>query len=145
MKKHEVIKMYCVNCGAEIENNDRFCFRCGNFIQKNNVSVKEENNFCRHDVVLSGIRCMRCNSGNVIVQLQTEVSATIGKSETIKKGVLERVGNKVGRASMIMATGGLWALTPKRSKYKNVSTYSTKNINKKIAICQNCGNSWYVQ
>ena len=39
-----------------------------------------------------------------------------------------------------MATGGLWALTPKHDGKEK-----TKNKLKKFAICQSCGNSWKIK
>ena len=103
--------------------------------------IQNTNNY---PMATNGIICARCNCSNVNIQMQTISSSTVGKSETVKKGVIERAGNKIGRTGMIMATGGLWALTPKKSKYKEVSTHVTNCINRKVAICQNCGNSWYL-
>ena len=38
---------------------------------------------------------------------------------------MTRAGNSLGRAGMIAATGGLWALTPKKSKYKEKKSSKT--------------------
>lgn len=88
------------------------------------------------------LKCITCGSKNISVSFQ----AIEGKSETIseirKKSVITRTGNKAGRIGMIMATGGLWTIIPKKSDYKEVQKEKTNIKQIKMAICQNCGYSW---
>lgn len=85
------------------------------------------------------LKCSVCGSQNVSVSLQTISATSKTESEIRKKNAITRAGNKAGRAGMIMATGGLWALTPKKSDYKEISKESTELSQVKMAICQNCG------
>lgn len=90
------------------------------------------------------LKCGVCGSQNISVSLQTTNVTSKGESEIRKKNVITRTGNKAGRAGMIMATGGLWALTPKKSDYKEISKESKEVQQVKMAICQNCGHSWKI-
>ena len=63
-----------------------------------------------------------------------------------KKSMAARTGNKAGRALANLTTLGMYgAVTSKRSDYKNVSNTTTSIQNVKMAICQDCGNSWEVK
>lgn len=86
--------------------------------------------------------CARCGSENLTFSVQYEQQILGSTSETRKKSIITRAGNDIGRASMIMATGGLWALTPKRSKYKEIQKFKTRDVKHKMAVCQDCGFSW---
>lgn len=90
------------------------------------------------------LTCPRCKSTNISVGMAYTERVKGFKSEVRKKSPITRVGNSIGRAGMIMATGGLWALTPKRSRYKTVGKVKSKSIAHKDAICQRCGYSWKV-
>lgn len=92
----------------------------------------------------NALKCRKCGSRNISVSFQTIGSNSKTTGEVRKKSAATRAGNKAGRAGMIMATGGLWALTPKKSNYKEVQKGKTKTIQVKIAICQDCGKSWRV-
>lgn len=76
--------------------------------------------------------CPKCNSDNVIVT--TEQAE--GKTRTRNTGCLW----KIGRVTLIICTCGLWLLIGKRKE-----TGNTKYKNKTVAICQNCGNKWYIK
>ena len=86
--------------------------------------------------------CPFCLSQDIDIKEVLHESVSSGTSEIRKKGVVTRAGNKVGRAGMIMATGGLWALTPKKSDYKEVSTSHTSYYTTTIRTCKKCGNSF---
>lgn len=82
---------------------------------------------------ITGVNSSDANSnyvdtGNSMYQMNIEPSEeTIkGSSEIRKKSIVTRKANKVGRRAMTMATGGLWLLTPKRSKYKEVYRFKKK-------------------
>lgn len=110
--------------------------------------LKERNSQVMQPNVLSAqpnaLKCRKCGSRNISVSFQTIGNNSKTTGEVRKKSVATRAGNKVGRAGMIMATGGLWALTPKKSNYKEIQKGKTKTIQVKIAICQDCGKSWRV-
>lgn len=83
--------------------------------------------------------CPYCLSRNIDIRETVSESVSKGKSEVRKKSAVTRAGNKAGRAGMIMMTGGLWALTPKKSDYKETSqgkiTYNTTTTK----TCMDCG------
>jgi hypothetical protein len=75
--------------------------------------------------------CSNCGSENVSVQ----IVQTAAKSRTKNKGCLYTLG----RWFLIICTCGLWLLFGKKK-----AKTTTKFINKKVAICQNCANQWNV-
>lgn len=93
---------------------------------------------------LNKMYCPKCNGFNIEITMQSTEMESKGNSEIRKKSAVTRAGNSMGRAAMIGMTGGLWALTPKKSKYKETKKSNTKVVNKKFAICQDCGNSWEI-
>ncbi|MFQ9516731.1 MAG: hypothetical protein ACLRZ9_13030 [Eubacterium sp.] len=90
--------------------------------------------------------CPNCGGTNFTYQfIQTEQNQK-SKGEFKKKSLVARTGNKTGRAFANMATLGAYgAVTSKRSDYKNVNNAKTSIKNVKMAICQDCGNSWEVK
>lgn len=124
-------------------------------IDANNLPVFHRHGYCdncrlKWDIDIAppqnnmGMRCPCCGGNNINISIETIGENRRGKSETRKKSVVTRAGNSMGRAGMIAMTGGLWALTPKKSKYKTVGKGQTDYIQRKIAVCQQCGNSWQV-
>ncbi len=77
------------------------------------------------------MKCSKCGSDNVKVTLEQ----TGGKTRTRNTGCLWGLG----RLMLIFCTCGLWLLVGRRKKTSNTSFK-----NKTVAICQNCGNKWYV-
>lgn len=90
------------------------------------------------------IICPNCRGNNIRIDIVQVGGSSSGKSEVRKKSVITRTGNKIGRGAMTLMTGGLWALTPKKSDYTERSVSSTFVTNEKICLCQDCGNSWYI-
>jgi ribosomal protein L37E len=79
----------------------------------------------------SNVKCKRCGSTNV--QMQRE---QIGSKTGIKgRGCLA----SIGRTLLIICTAGLWLLVTKKR-----GTAKTKNKFRTLALCQDCGKSWYV-
>ncbi|MCI1935976.1 MAG: hypothetical protein LKJ44_06005 [Bifidobacteriaceae bacterium] len=78
------------------------------------------------------LRCPQCGGTNVNVQLINDGMVTKKKS---RSGL-----RKLGRATMVASTMGLWALTSKGSG-KNKTQMSSH----KEAVCQSCGNSWEIK
>lgn len=115
--------MFCENCGNKIKNNDKFCENCDNKIK--NIT----NN--------NGITCKNCNSNNVSIQIVNE-SHLVNKHHGIIWWIL--IGLWWIPVKWIFLT--LPALIfkifgiGKRKKIKN-TTY-------KMAVCQNCGNSFKI-
>lgn len=91
-------------------------------------------------------QCPHCGGTNFTYQfIQTEQKQK-SKGEFKKKSLVARTGNKTGRAFANMATLGAYgAVTSKRSDYKNINNATTSIKNVKMAICQDCGNSWEVK
>lgn len=85
------------------------------------------------------IYCPYCLSTNINIKETVSESISRGKSEVRKKSAITRAGNKAGRAGMIMMTGGLWSLTPKKSKYNEVSESKVEYHTKTTKTCMDCG------
>lgn len=94
--------------------------------------------------VSPSLTCRKCGGYNIQVTLNAVKETGTGKSEVRKKSIVTRTANTAGRAGLILATGGLWALTPKKSKYTENFKETTKIHNQKICICQDCGFSWQI-
>lgn len=75
--------------------------------------------------------CPKCGSENVTVT----VEQTNAKTRNRGNGCLW----SLGRWTLIICTCGLWLLVGRRK-----GSGKTKYTNKTVAICQNCGNRWYV-
>lgn len=123
----------CTQCGGKYLDGADECPHCGcityekeNTIQNNQYEPK----------------CPNCGSTDVVYEREQETYVTKGKSEVRKKSVVTRKANKAGRKAMIVATGGLWALTPKKSDYNEISKDKTKIKYTTYGICQSCGHSW---
>lgn len=76
------------------------------------------------------MKCKKCGSENVTVTIE-QVS---GKTKTNNTSI----ARKFARMCLIVGTGGLWLLVPKRKE-----NGKTKFKNKTVCICQDCGNKWY--
>ena len=141
--------MFCSKCGQQLRIGTE---QVG--IDANNLPVFHRHSYCdncrlKWDIDIAppqntnmGMRCPCCGGNNINITIDSIGETNTGKSETRKKSIVTRAGNSMGRAGMIVATGGLWALTPKKSKYVTKGKGHTNYIQRKIAICQQCGNSW---
>jgi len=116
----------CPECNNKVSDQAEACPHCGYPVQQNS----------------SYLKCPRCGSHNIQISVETVDKVVGGRNEVRKKSPVTRAGNNIGRAGMILATGGLWALTPKKSKYNEVKKVKTKTMRYKVAICQNCGGTW---
>lgn len=132
---------YCDNCNmkwdidliTEQENNVQYNNAPINNVQVNYVPNRN-----------AGIRCPRCGGNQINIDVQNMVVDYGGRTEVRKKSAVTNTANSIGRKSMILATGGLWALTPKKSKYNEIQKGKVRTKQVKTAICQNCGCSWRV-
>ncbi len=106
----------------------------------NNANAKEA--WQNADKVHAGQLCPICSSHNIEIHTEDIGEKYKGRSEVREKSALTRAGNKAGRAAMIGMTGGLWALTPKKSDYSEVKKGKSKIIKKRVAYCRDCGNQW---
>ena len=88
--------------------------------------------------------CPRCGSNDINISINTVGETYSGRNEVRKKSAVTRVANKKARKGMILATGGLWALTPKKSDYKEIQKGKTVYNQIKICVCQRCGSSWNI-
>lgn len=77
------------------------------------------------------MKCPKCGSENVTVTLE-QSSAKTGLKGT---GCLW----SIGRWCLIFCTCGLWLLIGGRK-----GTGKTKFKNRSVALCQECGNKWYI-
>lgn len=106
--------MYCAKCGTR--HNANFCPNCGTPATTGNLSRAH---------APSGLRCPRCGSNNVNVQIAQTKEVHSGR------GILWGLG----RAVLVVCTLGLWLLVG-RSKGKS------RIKNEAFAVCQNCGKKW---
>ena len=88
--------------------------------------------------------CPRCGSNDINISINTVGETYSGRNEVRKKRTATRVANKKARKGMILATGGLWALTPKKSDYKEIQKGKTVHNQIKVCVCQRCGSSWSI-
>lgn len=93
---------------------------------------------------LSANICPNCGSKNINISINTIGETYSGRNEVRKKSVVTRKANKKARKGMILATGGLWALTPKKSDYKELQKGKTVYNQVKICVCQKCGRNWSI-
>lgn len=92
------------------------------------------------------ICCSRCGSDDINISINQFAQKSVSNTKHQKRSMADRAAYKTGRGMMNLATGGMWGVfTPKRGKYKEVTTTTTNIVNQKIAICQSCGNSWNVR
>ena len=75
------------------------------------------------------MKCMRCLSENVLIQNE-QISAKT-------KGSLFRTLLNI---VLVFCTAGLWLIVLLCGRRKSKTKYKYK----KVCICQNCGNSWYI-
>jgi transcription elongation factor Elf1 len=82
------------------------------------------------------MQCPDCGSTDVTIQM-------VEKGQMTSKKGLGFGGhmNNAARATTAVATLGMSNLFWKKSK----GTNKTKTVQEKVAICQNCGNSWVVK
>lgn len=155
----------CTECGKEFSDKASACPNCGCPTEKMDLPKNEENktDYGFFHKLLYGDNanareawnggrnqssipvCPKCRGTDITFSIESVATKTNGKSEVRDKSVVSKLGNKAGRAAMIGMTGGLWALTPKRSGKKEIKKEKTKILNKKIAICQKCGYIWNVK
>ena len=85
--------------------------------------------------------CMKCLGTNIQFAFVATGETSTGTIESKKRTV-----NKTGRGLANMATMGLYgAVTPKKGKYKEYTSSTTTVHSQKMALCQDCGNSWKVK
>lgn len=90
--------------------------------------------------------CMKCLGTNIQFAFVTTSETSTGTIESKKRSLAERTVNKTGRGLANMATMGLYgAVTPKKGKYKEYTSSTTTVHSQKMALCQDCGNSWKVK
>lgn len=132
---HEAKLINCPCCGKEISNMAEVCIHCGQPINSGvQISASSKN--------ISSIVCPVCKSSNINVSVDNVAIGYKGETELRKKSVITNTANSAGRLGMIMMTGGLWMLTPKKSKYKEIQKGKTSYMKIKTCVCQNCGYSW---
>lgn len=139
----------CPACGSKNHVGEWKCSGCGYSYKIDDYIVYDSNDDFRnhrsHQSEQSALHCPNCHSRNIDINYVQVGSKTKETSEIRKKSILARTAHSIGRSTMIAMTGGLWALTPKKSKYIERGKENTKIKNAKFAICQNCGNSWRVE
>lgn len=139
-------KKFCHSCGKGIGINTTFCPHCGSNqsnMQSNNQAINTN---------ISGRHCPKCGSNNI--SFQRETMGTFGGAYTsISKGHGCLYWMFVGWWFWIFkfmwellkfcCTGGL-SLLFKKKKAGAKTISASKNINRTVAVCQNCGHSWKI-
>lgn len=101
------------------------------------------------------MQCPNCKSNNVFVQQVTEGSESKTKTKvySLRHGILWWLF--IGwwwwivvfcwDVFLFLCTGGIYIFFRKKRKVgKESGTTTTKNINRTVATCQNCGKTWNV-
>lgn len=127
----------CPECEKEVSDKASSCPHCGNPISETHMVHTN-----RYGLWGTPAVCPKCKSQHLQMEIEDVAYQTKGRDEIRKKSILTRGINSSARAGMILATGGLWALTPKKSKYNTVKKSTTKVKNKKYLTCCDCGYSW---
>lgn len=128
----------CPECGRQVSNQATTCPNCG-FPIRDKLHYTNGYGFCG-----SPLKCPKCKSQHLHMEIETTAYQTKGREETWKKSLITRTANSAARAGMILATGGLWALTPKKSKYSTVQKSHTKIAQRKHFQCLDCGYNWSI-
>lgn len=137
--------MYCKNCGKEIEDAATFCSHCGEKVQAEPQNA-------------SGMRCPKCGSSNVDVQLHKENLGGATVTKTTSKY------RQKGHGCLWWLFIGWWwwmvdlflwivafpirliAQLFKKKKYvgESTSVSSTKNTvrYRTVCLCKSCGHHW---
>lgn len=126
-------------CQCNIEEAESVVYRY--FLSAHGENTENLKEKIKHIKSWNGkkLYCPYCLSRNININETISESVSKGHSEIKKKSVATRAGNKAGRASMIMATGGLWALTPKKSDYKETNKGKTTYHTTTTKTCMDCG------
>lgn len=80
--------------------------------------------------------CPECGSENVTI----EIAQTGGKGKKSSVGLGGHINN-AARAVTAVSTLGMSNLVWKKAKAESKTTFE----NKKVCLCQNCGNSWVLK
>lgn len=164
--------MKCNNCGTELLNGAKICYRCG--ASQSDPTLLARAKYCQHcgsmigedfvvcprcgkqvatnpTVTYSGIQCPKCGSFNVSVQreqtgnisaFQNQSTVTSGKRS---KGCLYWVLIVWWVKPMKLLLFDWWFyLLFGRKRHGGINFAVSKAINHTIAVCQNCGNTWQI-
>lgn len=136
----------CNKCGKELSNESNFCDACGSTEFTNIESITNNNQRT----------CPKCGGTNI--SYQRETVGNIGGSfhsfsHNKKHGCLYFliigwwiwIFKFIFGILKIIMTGGLSLLFRKNKNKTTGKTISaSKSINRTVAICQNCGNTWKI-
>ena len=103
--------MKCLNCGAEIEKDGKFCQYCGTALskemaQENSTNIMEVNDFFGvfgRGLVVSGIAKKRIKVGDYVINKRTGMSYKISGIEMHRKMVNEAMPDEV--VGLLLSTG----------------------------------------
>lgn len=135
----------CEECNGKVNANLKECPYCGFPIRKGMAKPLSQEKPVPLIKQHSKLLCPRCRSVNVSVNVNESIVGYKGNSEIRKKSVITNTANSLGRKGMIAATGGLWLLTPKKSKYKEISKGKVQSNMKSVGSCHNCGYTWIIR
>ena len=141
----------CPNCGAPLPKTASMCYICKyQFAGQNNSFIGYDAPAYQQSGAVptynhSGMSCMRCGGHNIQIVYNRYQVATKGKSQVKKKSLARRKAEKEGRHMANLMTLGMYSVFSKKpSNYVEVSKDKFKNKTEKVAVCQDCGNSWNV-
>lgn len=116
----------CPECGREISDKAGSCPNCG-------YPISAEPQMEYDSGEMNGIRCPKCGSGNVSVELIQKA----GKTKKHGNGIGGHINN-TARGLTAACTLGVSNLVWKKS----TGNEKTKYRNETMCICQNCGKTW---
>ena len=148
-----VTQTACKECGSATTPGMAACANCGAPIaaqQQPQINVTVNTPASQGEPLLAGISCPRCNSNNI--SFQREQSGSVGASKTTFRGghgclywLLIGWWMWFFKAIFHICTLGIFLLIRRRKKLVANTVTGTKNINRTMAVCQSCGNSWKVK
>lgn len=135
--------MYCSNCGKINNSENLYCEECGARLVNSNNNITQTKRFL----------CPSCGSDKIFFQQVTQASESKTKTKHYEThhgclywvfiGWWIWIFKALWNLFLIGCTGGLSIFFKKKNQVgKSVGTTTTKNVNKTVATCQNCGSSW---
>lgn len=144
----------CPDCGKEISSKADKCPNCGypveDMVQKNLFDDQPDTfncSSCGRPIPVGSQECMYCGHQYTKAPVKKIICPECGSTNVditfVQSGAHTNTKNvgaptTIGRKFLKVATLGLWGFTGARK------SHSTTNFrNDKMAVCKDCGHSWY--
>jgi len=134
--------MFCVNCGNEMKDTEKFCPNCGQRVGETKPEETKGNEKLSFGDKLKiqltnkkdgELCCPKCYSTDIRV----DMIQTKGKTKKKGNGLLGHTNNAL-RGITAIGTLGMSNLLWKKSE----GNEKTKYTNESVCVCQKCGHHW---